>query len=100
MPPDKAAIAKQEVQNLLVLGLIQPSYSSWASGIVMVKKSSELRFCCDFGQVNDVTVKDAFPLPRKDQSLSRIRNTKIFTSIDFAWAIWQSPLKKRERVRV
>ena len=78
MSPDKAAKANQEVQNLLALGLIQPSYSPWASGIVMVKKKSgELRFCCDFPPLNDVTVKDAFSLTRIDESLSRIANAKI-----------------------
>ena len=98
MSPDKAAKANQEAQNLLALGLIQPSYSPWASGIVMVKqKSGELRFCCDFRPLNDVTVKDAFPSPRIDESLSRIGNTKIFTSIDLAWAFWQIPLKKCDR---
>ena len=77
MSPDKAAKANQEVQNLLAFGLIQSSYSPWASGIVMVKmKSGELRFCCDFRPLNDVTVKDAFPLPRIDESLSRIGNAK------------------------
>ena len=98
MSPDKAAKANQEVRNLLALGLIQPSYSPWASGIVMVKKKTgELRFCCDFRPLNDVTIKDAFPLPRIDESLSRIGNAKIFTSIDLAWAFWQIPLKKRDR---
>ena len=69
MSPDKAAKAKQDVQNLLALGLIQPSYSPWASGIVMVKKKiGELRSCCDFRPLNDVTVKNAFPLPRTDKT--------------------------------
>ena len=40
MSPDKAAKANQEMRNLLALGLIQPSYSPWASGIVMVKKKT------------------------------------------------------------
>ena len=38
MSPDKAAKANQEVQNLLALGLFQPSYTPWANRIVMVKK--------------------------------------------------------------
>ena len=98
MSPDKAAKANQEVRNLLALGLIQPSYSPWASGIVMVKKKTgELRFCCDFRPLNDVTVEDAFPLPRIDESLSRIGNAKVFASIDLAWAFWRIPLKKRDR---
>ena len=98
MSPDKATKANQEVQNLLALGLIQPSYSPWASSIVMVKKKTgELRFCCDFRPPNDATVKDAFPLPRIDESPSRIGNAKIFTNIDLAWAFWQILLKKRDR---
>ena len=96
--PDKAAKANLEVRKLLALGLIQPSYSPWASGVVMVKKKTgELRFCCNFRPLNDVTVKDAFPLPRIDESLSRIGNAKIFTSIDLAWVFWQVPLKKCDR---
>ena len=101
MFPDKAAKANQEVRNLLALGLIQPSYSPWATGIVMVKKKTgELRFCCDFRPLNDVTVKDTFPLPRIDESLSRRGNAKIFTSIDLAWAFWQTPLKKCDRRKI
>ena len=54
--PDKVAKANQEVQNMSALGLIQPSYSPCASGIVMVKKKpDELRFCCDFPPLKDET---------------------------------------------
>ena len=100
MSPDKAAKANQEVENLLALGLIQPCFSPWAGGIVMVKKKSgELRFCCDFRPLYEMTIKDAYSLPRIDESLSRIGNAKIFTSIDLAWAFWQIPLKKRDRCK-
>ena len=97
MSPDKAVEAIQEVQNLVALGLVQPSSSPWASGIVMVKKTGELRFCSDFRPLNDVAVKDAFPLPRIDESFSRIGNANIFTSIELPWAFWQIPLKKCDR---
>ena len=100
MSPDKAEKANAEVNNLLALGMIQPSFSPWASGIVMVKKKGgELRFCCDFRPLNEVTIKDAYPLPRIDESLSRIGNAKCFTSIDLAWAFWQIPVKKAHRHR-
>jgi len=80
--------------------MIQPSFSPWASGIVMVKKKGgELRFCCDFRPLNDVTIKDAYPLPRIDESLSRLGNARVFTSIDLAWAFWQIPVKKSHRHR-
>ena len=78
--------------------MIQPSLSPWASGIVMVKKKNgELRFCCDFRPLNEVTIKDAYPLPRIDESLSRLGKAKIYTSIDLAWAFWQIPVQKADR---
>ena len=98
MSPDKADRANQEVRNLLALGMIQLSLSPWASGIVMVKKKNgELRFCCDFRPLNAVTIKDAYPLPRIDESLSRLVKAKIYTSIDLAWAFWQIPVRKADR---
>ena len=98
MSPEKAERANKEVRNLLALGMIQPSLSPWASGIVMVKKKNgELRFCCDFRPLNAVTIKDAYPLPRIDESLSRLGKAKIYTSIDLAWAFWQIPVRKADR---
>ena len=98
MSPEKAERANQEVRSLLALGMIQPSLSPWASGIVMVKKKSgELRFCCDFRPLIEVTIKDAYPLPRIDESLARLGNAKIYTSTDLAWAFWQIPLRKADR---
>ena len=80
MFPDKAAKVNQEVQSFLNLVLTQPSYSPLARGLVMAKKKSgELRFCCDFRLLNDITVKDAFPLPRIDESLSRIGFAKKYS---------------------
>ena len=96
MSPEKAERANQEVRNLLGLGMIQPSLSPWASGIVK-NKNGELRFCCDFRPLNEVTVKDAYPLPRIDESLARLGKAKIYTSIDLAWAFWQIPVRKADR---
>ena len=98
MSPEKAERANQEVRNLLALGMIRPSLSLWASGIVMVKKKNgELRFCCDFRPLNEVTIKDAYPLPRIDESLARLGKAKIYTCIDLAWALWQIPVRKADR---
>ena len=98
MSPEKAEHANQEVRTLLALGMIQPSLSPWARSMVMVKKKTgELRFCCDFRHLNEVTIKDAYPLPRIDESLSRLRKANIYTSIELAWAFWQIPVQKADR---
>ena len=96
--PEKAEKANQEVRNLLALGMIQLSISPWAIGTVMVKKKNgELRFCCDFRPLIEVTIKDACPLPRIDENFSRLGKAKIYTSIDLAWAFWQRPGWKADR---
>ena len=62
------------------------------------KKNGELRFCCDFRPLNAVTMKEVYPLPRIDESLSRLGKAKIYTSIDLAWAFWQQiPVRKADR---
>ena len=61
------------------------------------KKNGELRFCCDFRPLKAVTIKDAYPLPRIDESLARLSKANIYTSIDLAWAFWQIPVRKVDR---
>ena len=79
---------------MIELGLIEPSYSLWASGIVMAKKKgNQLRMCCDFRNLNAQTVKD-FLFPRVDECIARLGIAKFFTCLDLAAAFWQIPIKK------
>ena len=64
----------KEVQEMIDLGVVEPSSSPYASPIVMVKKKDgSIRFCCDYRKLNQVTVTDAEPIP-----------DKYFTKIDLA----------------
>ena len=75
--------------------MIEPSKSPWACGVVMAKKKGvQLRFCCDFRYLNAVTIKDAYPIPRIDESLSKLGDAKFFTTLDLYSAFWQVPLRK------
>jgi hypothetical protein len=66
LSPEKSAFVKEEIENLLKSGIIEPSDSPWASPVVVVKKSNgEFRLCTDLRKVNAVTVPDPFPMPRE-----------------------------------
>ena len=57
------------------------------------KKGDQLRFCCDFRYLNSVTVKDAYPIPRIDESLSKLGDAKFFTTLDLGSALLASTTK-------
>ena len=98
MTPHKSEACRTEIEMLLEYDMIEPSKSPWACGLVMAKKKGgQLRFCCDFRYLNAVTIKDAYPIPRIDESLSKLGDAKFFTTLDLGSAFWQVPLRKKDR---
>jgi len=74
--PEKEKVSRQ-VRDLLDRGLIEPAYSAWSSPVILVrKKGGSWRFCVDYRKLNSMTVLDAYPLPRIDESLDALAGSK------------------------
>jgi len=67
MAPAELTKLKTQLQELLDKGLIQPSVSPWGAPVLFVRKrDGSLRLCIDYQELNKVTVKNKYPLPRID----------------------------------
>lgn len=87
-----------EINRMLRLGVIEESSSAWSSPMAVVRKSNgKVRLCLDARKVNEVTIKDAYPLPIIDGLLSRLSVTNYITTLDLKDAFWQIPLEKGSR---
>jgi len=90
IPPFKREEVDKLLQDMLKQDVIQPSTSPWASPIILVqKKDGSVRFCVDYRKLNSVTRKDAYPLPRIDDTLETLAGSCWFSTLDLLSGYWQ-----------
>ncbi|CAF4775454.1 unnamed protein product, partial [Rotaria sp. Silwood2] len=88
----------EETEKLFKQDSIEPSTSPWCSPVVLVrKKDGTTRFCVDYRKLNDITVKDSFPLPRIDDIFDQLSQSTYFTTLDFKNGYFQIPLAIHDR---
>lgn len=91
-PPLAARDAEDEILNdMLETGVIEPSNSSWASPICLVrKKDGTFRFSIDYRRVNAVSKKDAYTIPNIQDVLDNLRGAKYFATFDLRhYWLWE-----------
>ena len=98
LPLAKREEAEKIIEEMKTEGVIEPSNSPWASPVVLVKKKDgSTRFCVDYRQLNNVTKKDSYPLPRIDDTLDTLAGSRIFSTLDLKSGYWQVDLEPNDR---
>ena len=93
MSPQKIKREEVCVDEMLAGGQIEPSESPWSAPVVLVtKKDGGTWFCVDYRRLNLATVKDAYPLPRIDDTLDMLAGKRWFSTLDLASGYWQVSL--------
>ncbi|KAK7938602.1 hypothetical protein WMY93_001928 [Mugilogobius chulae] len=98
IPPMLYKEVKTLLSGMLEKGVIKESCSPWAAPIVLVrKKDGSWRFCVDYRKLNSVTHKDAFPLPRIEETLTNLSQSEWFSTLDLASGYWQVEMHPSDR---
>ena len=98
LPIQQRDESQRLVQEMLSRNIIEPAQGPWSSPVVLVKKKDgTTRFCVDFRKVNQVTKKDAQPLPRIDDTLDALGSAQWFSTLDLASGYWQVKVDPADR---
>ena len=76
-------MAPMELKELLDKGFIRPSVSPWGAPVLFVKKNGgSMRLCIDYKELNKMTMKNKYPLPRIDDLFNQLQGACVFSKID------------------
>ena len=83
MSPLELSELKKQLEDMMEKQFIRPSVSPWGAPVLLVKKKDgSMRLCVDFRQLNKVTVKNRYPLPRIDDLMDQLIGASVFSKID------------------
>jgi hypothetical protein len=97
MSVDELEELKKQLKELADKGYIRPSASPWGSPVLFVKKKDgSMRMCIDYRNLNAVTVKNKYPLPRIDDLLDQLKDAKFFSKIDLRSGYHQMKIRPED----
>ncbi|KAJ6808834.1 uncharacterized protein M6B38_165845 [Iris pallida] len=97
MNKEELAELNKQIKELLSKGFIQPSASPWGAPVLFVKKKDgTLRLVIDYRALNEVTIKNKYPLPRIDQLFDQLGEARVFSKIDLRSGYHQVKVKKED----
>jgi len=94
MATDELNELKEQLRELQEKGYIRPSSSPWGSPVLFVrKKDGSLRMCIDYRSLNEVTIKNKYPLPRIDDLFDQLQGARYFSKIDLRSGYYQLKIR-------
>ena len=99
LSPGELAEVTRQMEALLKAGLIEKSASPYNAPLLCVKKANgTIRVCVDFRKLNEITIKDTYPMPRIDDLFDRLgQGAQIFSALDLASGFHQMELNAASR---
>jgi len=89
---------KEEVERMRSMDVIEPANGEWASPVVMVPKpDGSVRFCIDYRKLNLMTIKNAYPIPRMDECIDSLGDSRAFSTLDCNAGDWQIPVAEEDK---
>jgi len=97
MSASELAELKKQLEELLDKKFVRPSVSPWGAPVLLVKKKDgNMRLCTDYRQLNKVTVKNRYPLPRIDDLMDQLVGALVFSKIDLMSSYHQIKVKDED----
>ena len=88
---------RKQLDELEEKGFIRPSVSPWAAPVLFVKKKDgSIRLCVDYRALNEVTIKNKYPLPRIDDLFDQLKGATVFSKIDLRSGYHQLKVKEED----
>jgi len=97
MAPAELKELRVQLQEMLDKGFIRPSFSPWGAPVLFVKKKDgTLRMCIDYRELNKVTIKNKYPLPRIDDLFDQLKGATTFSKIDLRSGYHQLKIREED----
>ncbi|KAJ9545141.1 hypothetical protein OSB04_024848 [Centaurea solstitialis] len=100
LAPSEMQELSNQLQELLVKGFIRPSSSPWGAPVLFVKKKDgPFRMCIDYRELNKITIKNRYPLPRIDDLFDHLQGATYFSKIDLRSGYHQMRVREEDIVK-
>lgn len=97
MPVNELEELKRQIVELEAKGFIRQSSSLWGAFVLFVKKKDgSLRMCVDYRALNEVTIKNKYPLPRIDDLFDQLKGASVFSKIDLRSGYHQLKIRQED----